>query len=348
VEDGDDESSTFTIHSARLTSPRSTSPPRKISTPIRTPIKNTTNSDDTENEEKVRNSPVGTTKQDIVSLQLFIALNGFRNDISGEMDEQTVLNLKKLLTQSTHVEAMLEQSGGSLSLESGLLDALTIRALQRHLNRELQERSKLMGIRATQTEEDGRWTLNLAETLREYLATHNQISSGKSNLTTSTSKKKRSREKKKEHEFDTEDINEEEENENEEKREMNVAFATSYLSENISFVKHGRRGRPKPRAFWLDHGEMEGMYIRWCEVSQRRTRKSKRCVNLVDIVDIRTGRRTNVFSRSKGGNIDCSFSIITKTRSVDLEAESTSTRDRWIHALRVVLHSLGIKLSRSL
>ena len=75
-----------------------------------------------------------------MSLQLFIALNGFRNDISGEMDEQTVLNLKKLLTESTHVEAMLqEEGGGRLSLESGLLDVLTIRALQRHLNRELKD-----------------------------------------------------------------------------------------------------------------------------------------------------------------------------------------------------------------
>ena len=255
------------------------------------------------------------------------------------MDEQTVLNLKKLLTESTHVEAMLqEEGGGRLSLESGLLDVLTIRALQRHLNRELKERSKLMGTTASQTEEDGRWTLNLAETLREYLATHNQISSSKRSSKKMTSKKRRGiHEKKKEHEFDT-DFEEEEE-----KSEMSLLSATSYLSsENISFVKHGRRGRPKPRAFWLDDTDSDSWYIRWCELGQRRTRKSKRCVCIDDIVDIQNGRRTDVFSRSKGGNSDSSFSIITKERTVDLEAETKVLRDRWTRALRVVLKIKGI------
>lgn len=293
-------------------------------------------------------STVGTTKQDIVSLQLFIALNGFRNDVSGEMDEQTVLNLKTLLSTSKHVLAMLkEENLPMISLHSGLLDVPTIRALQRHLNRELHERFKMMGTNnPSQMEEDGRWTLALANMLREYLGTHSQQrsliekrSTKKANDNNVRNNTSLHRGRRKEHELDMEDsiFSENEGALNAE--ELDLTTAETYLSSHaISFLKYGRRGRPKVRAFWLDDEESD-WYIRWCEVGQRtRKGKSKRCVRIADIVDIRSGRKTDVFNRFKGqGKSDCSFSLITKERTIDLEAESEILRNRWIHAMSTVL-----------
>ena len=70
--------------------------------------------------------------------------------------------------------------------------------------------------------------------------------------------------------------------------------------------------------------------------------RSRTQVRLDEIVAIQNGRRTDVFSRTKDGDHNCSFSIITRARTVDLEAETRVLRDRWTRALRVVLKSRGI------
>ena len=119
------------------------------------------------------------------------------------------------------------------------------------------------------------------------------------------------------------------------------------LTDGCEFIKHGRRGSPHLRFVWLDVRVPESSSaIRWCEVhAAEREKKTqvrgsgKRTIFLRDITAIALGRVTEVFKRSKSRMVDdetedfC-FSIIAKSRTIDLAAKSIALRNSWVDALR--------------
>ena len=66
------------------------------------------------------------------------------------------------------------------------------------------------------------------------------------------------------------------------------------------------RGRPKASCVLLDD-KIPILVHSDGELGQRRTSKSKRCVRLDEIVAIQNGRRTDVFSRTKDGDLSAVF-----------------------------------------
>src|SRR5262249_28109391 len=56
---------------------------------------------------------------------------------------------------------------------------------------------------------------------------------------------------------------------------------------------------------------------------------------LVNVTAVMRGKNTPVFARrvARSADLRCCFSIITDTRSLDLEAESPELRDHWVNGL---------------
>ena len=113
------------------------------------------------------------------------------------------------------------------------------------------------------------------------------------------------------------------------------AKVRAMLVEGTVFRKHGRSGWPHPRMVRLSEGL--GL-VHWHKVDNQ-----SRVENLpiVDVISIKVGQETDVFRRSGDPEKkDLCFSIVTKTRTLDLEAETRDMRDQWVNALTVVVEYL--------
>jgi len=131
----------------------------------------------------------------------------------------------------------------------------------------------------------------------------------------------------------------------------------SLLCRGSVFLKHGRKGKPRKRFIWCDD-RLEKIF--WCAAEkkpQRRTAPKARSIPISELQGVAPGlqtenfqkilrpRKTSIFSRKVSGLAGKelqekevrSFSILTRNRTLDLEATSQILRGEWIDALQEVL-----------
>ena len=95
------------------------------------------------------------------------------------------------------------------------------------------------------------------------------------------------------------------------------------------FVKHGRRGSPHERNVTL---EVTGSELKF-DWSSGQLKAHKNDIQLVE------GKATPVFQRSTADKAkpERCFSIVTATRTLDLEAPSDQTREYWVMGIKLLL-----------
>lgn len=108
--------------------------------------------------------------------------------------------------------------------------------------------------------------------------------------------------------------------------------------ETLPVWKHGRRGRPhKTRLFVNRFGELS-----W-------RGRSGDTIQLGEIVAIELGHATSVFHRSRKAGLTTAraatrcFSLVTRTRTLDIETESETQRDWYVVALRYLMDKVREK-----
>ncbi|TYZ58442.1 hypothetical protein PybrP1_000253 [[Pythium] brassicae (nom. inval.)] len=120
--------------------------------------------------------------------------------------------------------------------------------------------------------------------------------------------------------------------EHEQRVAQQVELSIMKRMELLSVWKHGRKGRPhRTRIFVNRFGE-----ISW----QGRSNDS---IQLDEVVAIDEGHRTPVFARSLGAGFTAArsasrcFSLVSRTRTLDIETESETTRDWFVVAFRYLM-----------
>lgn len=126
--------------------------------------------------------------------------------------------------------------------------------------------------------------------------------------------------------------------EHEKRVAQQVELSIMKRMETLSVWKHGRKGRPhKTRIFINRFGE-----ISW----QGRSNDS---IQLDEIVAIDLGHRTQVFSRSLTSGFTAArtsnrcFSLVTRTRTLDIETDSEHMRDWFVVAFRYLMDKVQEK-----
>ena len=100
----------------------------------------------------------------------------------------------------------------------------------------------------------------------------------------------------------------------------------------ISFLKHGRRGKPHPRLIAISE---DGTQVSW----QIASSTAKKYMNLSDVVGVHKGASTAVFKRNRDieDRDKLCFSLIGKERTLDLEAPTEQIRDLWCDHFRLIV-----------
>ena len=95
------------------------------------------------------------------------------------------------------------------------------------------------------------------------------------------------------------------------------------------FKKYGKYGNPHRRYVWVSDN-MED--ILWQALHKK---KAAECLKASEVTSCVPGRNTAIFDRYKSSEDEkrCSFSLIAARRTLDLEADSESTRNKWVEAL---------------
>lgn len=120
-----------------------------------------------------------------------------------------------------------------------------------------------------------------------------------------------------------------------------------------SFIKYGRYGQPHLRFVYISD---DGKFLVWCvkqfdikdsqqqaggTVMQGVETKVKR-ISISEIEDVRTGVKGSLvlkrFDLPKETD-NLVFSVITKQRSLDLKANDSATRNRWVKYLHTLINS---------
>jgi len=126
---------------------------------------------------------------------------------------------------------------------------------------------------------------------------------------------------------------------NEKKTQLSVAY--EYLMNGIQLIKYGRRGKPKPMHIYLFE-----KLICWRDPTDMSLpnlkKKNDRQIPLNSIKEIKEGRDTQVFKKwpiknKEDERIKFSFSIISDSRTLDLEAPSEIEKLLFIDKLKMVL-----------
>eukprot|EP01006_Ploeotia_vitrea_P037219 TRINITY_DN66105_c0_g1_i2.p1 TRINITY_DN66105_c0_g1~~TRINITY_DN66105_c0_g1_i2.p1 ORF type:complete len:408 (+),score=247.75 TRINITY_DN66105_c0_g1_i2:181-1224(+) len=114
------------------------------------------------------------------------------------------------------------------------------------------------------------------------------------------------------------------------------------LFEGGVFLKYGRSGKPHYRNFCLTPSGN----FHWdsTPMNAAKPMPSKNFVRLVDVREVVTGKRTAVLLRAVARNApeDLCFSIVTKKRSVDMQATTKEQRDLWVLAIRAAVLDVQI------
>ncbi|KAF4321563.1 hypothetical protein BBO99_00004606 [Phytophthora kernoviae] len=125
---------------------------------------------------------------------------------------------------------------------------------------------------------------------------------------------------------------------------VDMAKFKELLLDGFDAVKHGRRGRPHPRLIFTD---LELKRIFWQKAMGTKDRVGKgkharleQSVVLNDVIQITRGMKTSVLKRS--GNLaryECYVSLVTPTRTLDLELPNAQLADFLQRGFDQLLHS---------
>ncbi|GAB5371399.1 hypothetical protein AAMO2058_001576600 [Amorphochlora amoebiformis] len=104
---------------------------------------------------------------------------------------------------------------------------------------------------------------------------------------------------------------------------------TAMTGDNL--IKHGRSG--KPHVKFIVATATGRIY--WLDKKNRITTKTKSFLSLKDITEIQLGKKTKVLKRSTARKAPekCCFSLITKARNLDLQADNPDEAKLWIGAI---------------
>jgi len=106
------------------------------------------------------------------------------------------------------------------------------------------------------------------------------------------------------------------------------------LIEGCNFTKHGRKGNPHKRFVWVSDNFDR---IMWAESKKKQDKRDTEIL-FSEIIAVASGHTTQVFQKTgKKGGPDLSFSIITKDRTLDLEAIAKNIRDDWVKAFNILV-----------
>lgn len=108
------------------------------------------------------------------------------------------------------------------------------------------------------------------------------------------------------------------------------------LLQGAEFIKHAvGRGGPATRRIQLqDHA------VCWKKPSAASASATQR-LPLESITAVKSGKQTSTFSKKSSADApaDCCFSILSASRSLDLQASSPSLRDQWVEAFNILLQA---------
>ena len=124
---------------------------------------------------------------------------------------------------------------------------------------------------------------------------------------------------------------------NEETTKEAIKMSTNILQKGETFLKFGKLGEPHKRFVYVSDDERN---LFWCKLKDGNRRSKIRCLPCSSIVDIKVGCNTTAILKKYNIPIefdDLVFSIITKTRSLDLQATSSEVRNRWVKFLKIIL-----------
>lgn len=126
-------------------------------------------------------------------------------------------------------------------------------------------------------------------------------------------------------------------------QQLSLSEAMEYLTNGATFLKYGRRGRPKPRHVFLVEKA-----ISWREPGSneipnaKKGNKSQRYMPILDFKEIKIGRDSDVFKRFKLKKEhelyreQLSFTIYAGKRTLDLEASTEIELNQFIKMLQAV------------
>ena len=108
----------------------------------------------------------------------------------------------------------------------------------------------------------------------------------------------------------------------------------------------GVGGQPVTRFVFFDKeqsGDMGAIY--WCKEG-RRVKDHARCIRLKHVTGLYEQAETAAFAGRTGSSLTaaaraCCFSIVTKDRTLDLQASSVQERNMWMHAIHQILLHAG-------
>lgn len=97
-------------------------------------------------------------------------------------------------------------------------------------------------------------------------------------------------------------------------------------------------GKPTAATVFCEFTESSGHSLYWTKAGSRTTDES-RCIHANDILQVLAGKQTKTFQKFKKAKDELCFSVVSKTRSLDLEAHSTQQRDIFVSVLKTVIAS---------
>jgi len=113
----------------------------------------------------------------------------------------------------------------------------------------------------------------------------------------------------------------------------------SFLQDGEEFFKHPYgKGSKVERKFLFLVEEKDSSTLYWCTPGKRKiSRKSS--VAIKDVTQIFFGKRTEVFQRKTAiyASPNACFSLATRERTVDLQADSIEVCSNWVGGLRLTL-----------
>ena len=98
--------------------------------------------------------------------------------------------------------------------------------------------------------------------------------------------------------------------------------------------KHGRRGKPKVRYVQIDQNQT---VIQW---SSQNKNVAQALIGIADVTEVRKGMTTEILKRyGKAESASTYFSVIARSRSLDLQVESEEIRDNLVRSLNKIVNS---------
>jgi hypothetical protein len=126
------------------------------------------------------------------------------------------------------------------------------------------------------------------------------------------------------------------------------AFETT-IRVGLECLKHGRSGKPHLRVVfapverptWVKPGTANYRCVCWGKKSDEPLPEMSQtaAIPVLDLIAVKAGKQTDVFKRSQCNAIDedLCFSLVSKTRSLDLQCESSEQRDTLLKGFQLLV-----------